>query len=202
MVPVATVSVLVLVSSLAGCTAERGESSSADSTVPAEQVQEVTIPPERRTPFCAIMIDLDLNIPVDPVLDVTDEVLDAYRRALPVAPAEIAVELEAVIIGLETGTDPTLPPTIPTTVAPTTAAPPAPATATTDADGDVDGGGGGAAGGVGDDEDDFAEEGYLPDDSPEARLNEFVDFHCRDNINNPGPPATPPAMESSTITVP
>jgi hypothetical protein len=38
----------------------------------------------------------------------------------------------------------------------------------------------------------FAEEGWVPDDDPAVRVNEYVEFSCRDTINNPGPPATPP----------
>jgi hypothetical protein len=38
----------------------------------------------------------------------------------------------------------------------------------------------------------FAEEGWVPDDDPAVRVNEYVDFACRDTINNPGPPATVP----------
>jgi hypothetical protein len=39
---------------------------------------------------------------------------------------------------------------------------------------------------------DFDAEGYLPDDEPNQRLNDYVQFACRDSQNNPGPPATQP----------
>jgi hypothetical protein len=38
----------------------------------------------------------------------------------------------------------------------------------------------------------FDEEGYLPDDEPSQRLNDYIQFACRGSTNNPGPPATEP----------
>lgn len=44
-------------------------------------------------------------------------------------------------------------------------------------------------------------QGWTPDDDPALRVNAYVDFVCRDNVNNPGPPATeppPPLLEATT----
>ena len=197
----------------AACTPERGDSGSDATTVESTlAIPEVTEPPERATPFCQIMLELDASLPDDQTIDVTDIVLVAYREALPVAPPEIATELEAVIIGLETGTEPTLPPT---TLGPA----PGSSDATTDlATGTTDADGVGSPSDTAADppspetfvpppagtapastlepptpEEAFTEEGYTPADDPAIRLNEYVDFACRDNINNPGPPPTQPS---------
>jgi hypothetical protein len=182
------------------CTPERGETD-ADLTIASTlAVPVVTPPPERQTPFCQIMLDLDDSLPADPVIDVTDEVLAAYRDALPVAPPEIAAELEAIIVALETDTEPVVPSPIPDDVpsdevddgstdpalaagvdatTPGTFVPPAAGPVSSLA--------------APSPQEAFDEEGYVPDDNPAVRLAEFVDFMCRDNINNPGPPATQPS---------
>ena len=41
----------------------------------------------------------------------------------------------------------------------------------------------------------FADEGYDPDEDPALRVNEYVQFACRDAINNPGPAATQPGHD-------
>lgn len=182
---------VVIAAAGAGCTPERGETDARSGTVVSTlAVPEVTPPPERRTPFCQIMLDLDDSLPADPTIEVTDEVLVAYREALPVAPPVIADELEAVIVGLETGTEPTPAATVPTSQpTPATSVPTTPETF-------VPPGGADAPGATLEPptpEEAFDEEGYLPDDDPAIRLNEYVDFACRDSVNNPGPPPTQPS---------
>ena len=191
------------------CTPERGEPDADEVTAESTlAVPQATTPPERQTPFCEIMLELDTNLPVDQTVDVTDMVLEAYREALPVAPPEIASDLEAVILGLETGIDAILPSAsagpdassdeaedTTSTVAPVGDAAPAttsPGEATfTPTPGSATPPGSTLA--PPSSEEIFDEEGYVPDDDPTVRLNEYVDFACRDNINNPGPPATQPS---------
>jgi hypothetical protein len=50
----------------------------------------------------------------------------------------------------------------------------------------------GTGGSLPTDGEDPSDEGYLPSDDPTVRLTGYVDFTCRSNINNPGPPATQP----------
>jgi hypothetical protein len=183
------------------CTPERGDSD-ADATVASTlAVPVVTPPPERQTPFCQIMLDLDESLPADPTIDVTNEVLEAYREALPVAPPEIADELEAIIVGLDTGTEPVVTSTIPGDIpggeiddeGSTETEPSTGADATTPGTFLPPTAGPVSSLAAPSPEEAFDEEGYRPDDDPAVRLAEFVDFACRDIINNPGPPPTQPS---------
>lgn len=194
----------------AGCTPERGETDSDDTVASTLAIPEVTAPPERQTPFCQIMLELDASLPDDQTIDVTDVVLDAYREALPVAPPEIADDLNAVIVGLETGTVASVPTTAgdgstvdgssngQSSNGESAEAPPesSPDVESTAPDTFVPPTGTGVTVSTLEPpsaEEAFDAEGYLPDDDPAIRLNEYVDFTCRDNINNPGPPATQPS---------
>ncbi|MAT06020.1 MAG: hypothetical protein CL424_13360, partial [Acidimicrobiaceae bacterium] len=47
-----------------------------------------------------------------------------------------------------------------------------------------------------------AEEGWLPDEEPAARVNAYIDFACRGTTNNPGPPATEPGAIVATTSDP
>jgi hypothetical protein len=199
-IPVSVVSLLLI-----GCTSTGDDDAPDTTSAIAADVPEVTSPPERQTPFCQAMLDLDAALPGDPAVDTRDQVLAAYQAALSVVPTDIEVEFRAVIEALESGTRATVPGDASgdvtgdasdgagATVAPATAAPgppdePGVTLATVDTSPPSD-------------EQLFAEEGWLPDDDPAIRVNEYVEFACRDTINNPGPPATvpdavPPASEA------
>jgi hypothetical protein len=181
---------------LLGCTSTGDDDPPDTTSVVAVEVPEVTAPPERQTPFCQAMLDLDAALPDDPAVDTRDQVLAAYQDALPVVPTEIEGEFRAVIDALESGTrasgpgdesaDPSDDPSgAARTIAPAVTAAPDPTDepgvtlATVDTSPPSD-------------EQLFAEEGWLPDDDPAVRVNEYVEFACRDTINNPGPPATVP----------
>ncbi|TDT16484.1 hypothetical protein BDK89_2075 [Ilumatobacter fluminis] len=180
--------VLLTVVSTAACT-ETGPSETTDTTEPAIAVPAVTEPAIRLTPFCQQMIALDEALPADPSVDTSEQVLEAYRAALPDVPAEIDAEFRAVIAALETGTVATVPgATIDTispddlggpaeTLPPDATVPPAPPSGSTT---------------LPSDEQLVAEEGWLPDEEPAARVNAYIDFACRGTANNPGPPATEP----------
>lgn len=179
--------VLLTVASATACT-PTGASETTDTTEPEVAVPVVTEPAIRLTPFCQQMIALDEALPDDPAVDTSEQVLEAYRAALPDVPAEIDVEFRAVIQALETGTTATVPGAIDTTVplddlggpaatlAPDATLPPAPSGATT----------------LPTEEQLVAEEGRLPDEAPAARVNAYIDFACRGTANNPGPPPTEP----------
>lgn len=181
---------------LLGCTST-GEDPAPDTTSQvAVAVPEVTTPPERQTPFCQAMLDLDDALPDDPAIDTREQVLAAYEEALTLVPTEIEAEFRAVISALESGSRATLPGDDAGdpgdaaggedgTIAPPVTAEPEPAD---DPDASVD------RPDPADLTDDqlFAEEGWLPDDDPAVRVNEYIEFACRDTINNPGPPATVP----------
>ena len=179
--------VLMTVASTAACT-QTGASETTETTEPDVVVPVVTEPAIRLTPFCQRMIALDEALPADPAVDTSEQVLEAYRAALPDVPTEIEVEFRAVIDALETGTEATVPgATVDTvspddlggpaaTLAPDATLPPPPSGSTT----------------LPSDEQLVAEEGWLPDEEPAARVNAYIDFACRGTANNPGPPATEP----------
>lgn len=156
----------------AGCDSGEREAGSADaagSTVAPEI--SVTIPPQRLTPFCQGMIDLTDRLVEDPPDDPVAEIISVYESLVDVVPPEIEPEFLAVLARLQSGEPAT------TTVAATTAAPPS----TTAVDPSVT-----EATTL------FADEGYDPDEDPALRVNEYVQFACRDAVNNPGPAATQP----------
>ena len=184
---------LLTVATAAACT-PTGASETTDTTEPEVVVPEVTEPAIRLTPFCQQMIALDESLPDDPAIDTRDQVLEAYQAALPDVPPEIEVEFRAVIVALETGTRATVPgEEVETTLAPDqieptdtvpldATVPPSPSGSTT----------------LPSEEQLAAEEGWLPDDDPAARVNAYIDFACRGTANNPGPPATQPGAVVTT----
>ncbi len=167
--------VAVIVTACTGTGAAEPEVADADQA----PVGSITVPPARLSPFCQAMIDLDESLPNDPSIDSSEQILAAYQEALPDAPPEIAVQFAAVIDALERGTEATLPSTTPTTSASDSGDPATPAATTTDPT-------------TGATENTFDEEGYLPDESPAAQVNAYIDFVCRGTANNPGPPPTEP----------
>ena len=179
--------VLLVVLTAAACT-ETGTSESAETTEPDVDVPQVTVPAVRLTPFCQQMIALDAALPDDPAVDTSAQVLEAYRAALPDVPPEIEVEFRAVIDALETGTVATVPGATALTVPTDDLGGPAQtlpldATLPTTPSGPTT---------LPSEEQLVAEEGWLPDQEPAARVNAYIDFACRGTANNPGPPATEP----------
>lgn len=147
-----------------------GGDDAADDATLAQPEITVTVPPERQTPFCAAMSELSQRLADAGDEDVTEIIIDAYSAMVDEVPAEIEADFLAVLAELQAGTDTTSGEA--TTTDPTVATL-APGTGTTAP---------------------FWEEGYLPDDDPALRLNEYVLFSCRDSQNNPGPPATEPSL--------
>ena len=172
---------LIAIVAVSACTST-GDGSSAPSSTESLGIREVTAPPVRLTPFCQAMLDLDEELPDDPAVDTTEQVLTAYRAALPVVPAEIDEEFRAVIAALESGTRATVPGEA-TGAADTVLSPPAAPPAASSVAGPTT---------LPSQEQLYAEEGWLPDDDPAARVNAYIDFACRGTANNPGPPATAP----------
>ncbi len=142
--------------------------------IAADPIPSVTIPPARLTPFCQAMIDLTDRLESDPPDDSRALIIETYEDIADQVPATIEAEFAAVLARLR-GEDP--PASGDTEVADleTTVPPPA-----TDEAGEIVEG------------DDFFEEGYSPDEDPALRVNAYVEFTCRDSVNNPGPPPTQP----------
>lgn len=138
-------------------------------------VPSVTVPAERLTPFCQAMIDLADRLADEPG-DARQLIIDAYVAILDEVPEVIADDFRAVLDGLRGEGSPT------STSAPATSptSPAAPGTGTTVADGSLTA---------------FDAEGRVSDESPVERVNDYVQFTCRDSQNNPGPPATQPLQE-------
>jgi hypothetical protein len=178
---VAAVSVLALV---AGC--DSGESDTGDDTT-GDAVEipsvSVTIPPERLTPFCQAMIDLNDELNENTLNDSagTDSrarIIEVYESVVDVVPPEIASDFAAVLANLRSGA----------TTSATTA--PVPASIVTNP---VD---------PTDTTTPFVDEGYSPDESPTTRLAEYIRFACGSTENNPGPAATEPGAGAQVSEAP
>jgi hypothetical protein len=152
------------------CTPDRSASDDA-ATNPAVPSGTVAIPESRLTPFCQAMIDLSDRLETDPPDDVDALIIETYTDIEDEVPAEILPDFQAVLADLEGEPVPSIDPVV-----------------TPPSTGPADGSGGSIAPGS----DSFYEEGYTPRDDPAGRLNGYIDFACRDNQNNPGPPATQP----------
>ena len=174
---------------MAACTNVDGPDAAVSTTEPVAQVPEVTVPPTRLTPFCQAMIDLDEALPIDQTVDTRRQVLEAYRAALPVVPAEIEEQFRAVIADLDDGVTVSLP--SPGELTPGTTGPPITLPLTTDAAGPTT---------LPTEEELAPEEGFTPDDDPAAQVNAYIDFACRGTVNNPGPAATVPGGPPPTTT--
>jgi hypothetical protein len=126
-------------------------------------VRDVTVPPERQTPFCQAMIDLSETLETDPPDDVTAYIVSVYTGILDEVPTEIEDEFRVVLAELQGAP-------VPTATIDAVEVGSAPPTSV----------------------EQFDAEGYSPEDDPTLRVNAYVDFACRDSVNNPGPPATQP----------
>ena len=169
-VVVAVVSVVLV---LAGCdSGEREDAGSGPAGSTAAPDISVTIPPQRLTPFCQGMIDLTERLLNDPPDDPAAEIVSVYESLVEVVPPEIEAEFLTVLARLQSGTPATTATNVATTLPGTTVADPNVTEPTTL----------------------FADEGYDPDEDPALRVNEYVQFACRDAVNNPGPAATQPGQ--------
>ena len=171
--------ILTMVASCSSDDDDRSES----TEVEAASDRTVAIPPERQSPFCEAISDLDdrLNA-ADSGTDTTEMIIDAYSKMVNDVPEEIKNEFLSVLADLQddpSGSDVTLATAPPTAV--TTPAPSAAAASTTFP-------------GV--------DEGYLPDDDAASRLNAYIQFACRDSQNNPGPSDTEPSLPAPSSTTP
>jgi len=157
----------LLAIALIGCSPDEGAGPDSTLADPG-QLRTVAIPPERLTPFCQGIADLDDRLAEVPAGgDTAEIIIDAYSAIVDDVPPEIRDDFLTVLAGLQEGT----------TVLAGAASSSTSSTTTVVAPGTT--------------LEDF-EEGYTPDDSPALRLNAYVQFVCRDGQNNPGPPDTEP----------
>ncbi len=169
---------------LAGGCSPGGDTRSGSTLVESGLVRTVPVPAERLSPFCQSIADLDDRLNAAPAdADTTQMIIDAYSSMVDVVPTEIRADFMSVLAALQADpsgsgvTFPTTPDTAVTTPPPSAS----PATVTT--------------------VEDF-EEGYVPDSDASSRLNEYIDFACRDSQNNPGPADTQPEPPPPSSTLP
>jgi hypothetical protein len=157
-----------VLTALAGCSSD--DEAASDSTLADDGPRlTVAVPPERLTPFCEAIADLDDRLAELPEGgDTAEIIIDTYASIVDEVPPEIRDDFLTVLAALQEGTgDGTRATTSTSTSTSTTSV--APGTTLED-----------------------FEEGYTPDDSPALRLNAYLQFACRDGQNNPGPPDTQP----------
>lgn len=162
--------VIVLALSVVGCNGGSDSSSSDDTAAEADPPRSVTVPPQRQTPFCEAMIELNERLSVDPPDDVNAVIVSAYEDTLADVPPEILDVFRAVLADLRAGS-----PSGPATSAPVESSGASETTAVFE---------------IG--------EGVAPSDNPAEQLNDYVEFNCSDSVNNPGPPATAPLEETES----
>jgi hypothetical protein len=186
-----------------------GGSAEAPPGIEAEIAVEVPIPPERQTPFCQGMNALAERLDDNPPSDTRAFIIDTYASLVPDVPPEILPQFEAVLdelrqdppVGTPSPTSLTAP-SGPTTLTPSTSVSP-----TTQPPNEVvqPTGSRGPTNAVDEStttispEEAFDAEGRLPGEQPVERLNDYVQFSCRGIDNNPGPPATPPLEDVTTV---
>lgn len=153
---------------LTGCSGAGDETSDETSDVPDTPEVTVSPPASRLTPFCQAMIELSDQLETDPPDDATSLIIETYEAILDDVPEEIEPDFLVVLADLQAGI-PAAEQSAGSEDAPDTTGP------------------------AGDSVEDFDAEGRVPtgDDSAE-RLSGYIDLACRDNVNNPGPPATEP----------
>ncbi len=146
------------------------------------------------------MIDLADRLEADQSTDAGELILETYLSILDEVPDEIEEDFLVVVARLQRDELPDLATTSPSTI---------PSSTTTSRSGEPTGDGEPTAQATGDETtgdgglstlDDAEYQGWTPDDDPALRVNGYVDFVCRDNLNNPGPPATvppPPALDET-----
>ena len=151
-----------------GCTSDDDPAEPAASAAPATTAPAA--PPG--SPFCAGVAEITATLDGDPPDDLGAYLIGAYQDLLPVTPAELAPDLEALIGALSrpasAASDPTTPASTPATGTAVTAAP-----------------------------DDVAPPLIVV--TPGERVAEYVAEHCGRIDANPGPAATPPAGGYDTV---
>lgn len=197
--------VTMAVVALTGCTNDGTGDAGPDATTPELEIPNVTVSPERLTPFCVALSDLYAQLRNDPPDDVTQAIVDTYREILPEAPSDIAVDMAAVLDALENGRPlPTAPP--PPSVLPTDPTqPPSTGSTETSTDSSTDSSTGSSVetstgagldtvpGSTNETEGFDAEPFELT--SPSDRINDYLQLTCLDTGNNPGPPPTEPLSD-------
>ncbi len=182
-VTITTAAIAIGVLALAASCSSDDDDASDSTEVEVASERTVAVPPERQSPFCEAISQLDdqLNAAASGT-DTTELIIDAYSKMVNDVPGEIKNDFLSVLAALQddpSGTGVTLATAPPTAV--TTPAPSAAAASTTFP-------------GV--------DEGYLPDDDATSRLNAYIQFACRDSQNNPGPSDTEPSLPAPSSTAP
>jgi hypothetical protein len=188
---------------LAACDSGDDQPGSADAGEAAPAIT-VTIPPERLTPFCETVSELDTALAeVSAGTDQRTTILAAYTELVEQGevPAALAPDFEAVIADLEA---PPAATTSSTSSASTVTTSSTSTSTSTTTQAPHDSSSSASAPGVtgsGPTSTDFWDEGYGPEDTPAGRIAAYIDFACQDIANNPGPPDTEPGdIVGTTIT--
>jgi hypothetical protein len=156
---------------MTGCDGD--DEASSGSTSPVAELPTVEIPPERMSPFCEAISDLDNELAAaGPDEDTQATIISAYSSMIDIVPEEIHDDFLSVLAELQIDQ-----PEITTTTSTTTSTVALSAAPTTSATGET-----------------TPEEVLDPDDTPTLRVNRYIQFACRDSQNNPGPPATEPDL--------
>jgi hypothetical protein len=160
---------------LAGCSSD-DDAAPGTTLDDSESLQTVAIPPERMSPFCEAIRDLQDRLDAaDPDDDTGQMIIDTYSSIVDDVPDEIRDDFLSVLAALQAdpsgeATTTTRASTLPESTTVTTV-------------------------------EDF-EEGYTPDDSAALRLNAYLTTTCKATQNNPGPSPTqpePPPLASTTV---
>jgi hypothetical protein len=182
-VTLTSIGIGVAVLSLAASCSSDDDARTDSTQVAAGPERTIAVPPERQSPFCEAIAELDdrLNA-APPDADTTAMVIDAYSVVVDEVPVEIRNDFLSVLAALQAdprGAGGTVPPTADTAL---TTPPPSASAASTTFPG--------------------VDEGYLPDDDASSRLNAYIQFACRDSQNNPGPSDTEPSLPPPSSTLP
>ena len=160
---------------LTGCSSDDDAATGTTLEGP-EALQTVAVPPERMSPFCEAIRDLNERLDTaDPDDDTGEMIIDAYSSIVDEVPAEIRDDFLSVLAALQAD------PSGETTTSTSASTLPQSTTATTIED---------------------FEEGYAPDDDAALRLNAYLAATCKATQNNPGPSPTqpePPPLASTTL---
>jgi hypothetical protein len=157
-----------------------GDGDTGDASPDSAVVAPIETEPP--SPFCVAVEQLEQRIAESSTDSDRPIIVEAYTEMLPLVPAEVRSDFEAVLAQLRAGATSTVPTTAPIATAdldeptlldttPDTTVLPGSTVEGTQA----------------------FDEGYDPDDTPAARIGSYIGFTCDRDQNNPGPPATQPA---------
>lgn len=188
------------------CTSDGTGDATTDETTVGVPIAAATVPPERETPFCEAMIDLNSRLISDPPDDIEAEIIAVYREILPDVPDVLVDDFTAVLTALETGQP------LPTTPPPSVSSSDTDTNTDTDADTDTASSVSSVSSVPESDADSLDTTSDTVDDledvdegfdaepfelsTPAERINDHVRFECRDTGNNPGPPPTEPLEDN------